>query len=190
VLEEALWQARAWRERHPALAGISVSVNVSARQIQMDDVTEMVVRALDSVGLAGDALTLEVTESVLADEVRVHDTLRRLRELRVRTSIDDFGTGYSSLALLHRMPIDTLKIDKRFVDELAHDRREQGAICKTIVDLARGLGMRVVAEGVETQGQYERLRDMRCTSAQGYLLGRPLSAADAARWIGAHLGEA
>jgi diguanylate cyclase (GGDEF)-like protein/PAS domain S-box-containing protein len=189
VLEEALWQARSWRERHRELACISVSVNVSARQIQMDDVTGMVAQALDAVGLGGDALTLEVTESVLADEARVHETLRALREMRVRTSIDDFGTGYSSLGLLHRMPIDTLKIDKRFVDELAVAEREQGAICRTIVDLARGFGMRVVAEGVETQAQYDRLREMRCSSAQGYLLGRPLAAPDAARWLEAHLGE-
>lgn len=182
VLDEALLQLRRWRDAHPRLGPLSMSVNVSARQIQMDDVAEVVANALAAAGLQGDALNLEITESVLAEGARVADTLARLRSLRVRTSIDDFGTGYSSLSVLHSLPIDALKIDKRFVDELAAGR-ERGTIVRTIVDLAHGLGMKVVAEGVETAEQLATLRAMNCSSAQGYLLSRPLSPADADRFL-------
>ncbi len=183
MLTQACRQVRLWQDAFPSLAPLGISVNLSVRQIQLDDIVSLVRNVLDDTGLPAELLTLEVTESMLAEDPRVTQTLLSLRDLRVRTSIDDFGTGYSSFSQLRRLPIDALKIDKSFVDELVHEGEDRGTIVRTIVDLARGLGMKVVAEGVETDVQLGRLREMHCASAQGYLLSRPLFAADMERFL-------
>ena len=134
--------------------------------------------ALRKAALDPGSLTLEITESVLVeDEGTSAGTLQRLKNLGVRLAIDDFGVGYSSLAYLKRLPADTLKIDRSFVRGLREDEADT-AIARMVVELAHTLGMKVVAEGVESEVQAERLRGMGCDMAQGYLYGVPMPAAE------------
>jgi diguanylate cyclase (GGDEF)-like protein/PAS domain S-box-containing protein len=156
---------------------LQLAVNLSARQFQRGEVVEQVEAILRETRLPPELLQLEITESVaMHDHARTLDTLHRLRGLGVRLSLDDFGTGYSSLSYLRRFPIDTLKIDRSFVGDLASDR-SAGGIVSAIIAVARELNMRVVAEGVETEDQLEYLRRQRCDAAQGYLLAPPVPAA-------------
>jgi diguanylate cyclase (GGDEF)-like protein/PAS domain S-box-containing protein len=176
ALREACARAAAWRRGgHPTLC---VSVNVSAVQFRRDDWVETVRRALRDTGLAPEALELEITESLLLQSVKeTSANLFELRALGVGVAIDDFGTGYSSLSYLHRLPITTLKIDQSFVCEIgnaAREGHEQAPIIRTIIALAHNLGMTVVAEGVETEGQRALLQQLGCERLQGYLLHRPL----------------
>jgi Amt family ammonium transporter len=133
---------------------------------------------LRATGLAPELLQLEITESAaMADADGAVTTLRQLKGLGVRIAIDDFGTGYSSLGYLQRFPVDLLKIDHRFVGGLARDEGD-AAIVRAVVGLAHTLGLRVVAEGVETAEQSQRLRELGCELAQGFLFGRPVPAED------------
>jgi EAL domain-containing protein (putative c-di-GMP-specific phosphodiesterase class I) len=170
VLREAARHYR--RLADVGLSGLRIAVNVSAAQFNEDlyrDV-EDVVRGL---GLPPGALELELTESVVMDcPERAAALMHRLAALGVGFSIDDFGTGYSSLAYLKRFPIDRLKIDRSFVQDLDQNAQD-AAICRTIIDLARSLGIAAVAEGVETPRQERWLREHGCGEMQGYLLGRP-----------------
>ena len=169
VLREACRQAKAWQSVWPLV----VSVNLSARQFQHPGLLEDVASALRDSGLAPDLLKLEVTESVAMDAgVGTIQTFQALRGLGARLAIDDFGTGYSSLAYLKRFPVDTLKIDRSFVNGVAEDEQD-AAIVRSVVALARTLGMRVTAEGIETAEQLEALRGMACDDGQGYLFARP-----------------
>ncbi|HTH94649.1 MAG TPA: EAL domain-containing protein [Rhodocyclaceae bacterium] len=173
VLRTALMQAVTWREQ--GLAGIHMAVNLSARLFDTR-VYEMVGRILEETGLPGEYVELELTEStVMRDVDRFVTELHRLRELGVSIAIDDFGTGYSSLAYLQRLPIDTLKVDKSFVRELGQ-RNTQVSIAAAVVSLARSLGLKVVAEGVENKAQYAHLINLGCTEFQGYLFSKPQSA--------------
>jgi diguanylate cyclase (GGDEF)-like protein/PAS domain S-box-containing protein len=177
ALREACARAVAWRRAgHPSLC---VSVNVSAVQFRRDDWVETVRRALRDTGLEPEALELEITESLLLQSVKeTSANLFELRALGVGVAIDDFGTGYSSLSYLHRLPITTLKIDQSFVCEIgnaAREGHEEAPIIRTIIALAHNLGMTVVAEGVETEGQRALLQRLGCERLQGYLLHRPLS---------------
>jgi EAL domain-containing protein (putative c-di-GMP-specific phosphodiesterase class I) len=136
-----------------------------------------VAAALHDADLDGSSLTIEVTESVLtADSGRIIGALDELRRTGVRVAIDDFGTGYSSLAALAELPIDILKIDKSFIDDITIDQTKF-AVGKLIIDLAHTLGLRTVAEGVERPEQAAALRELRCHAAQGYLFSRPLPVA-------------
>ncbi|WP_460831533.1 sensor domain-containing protein [Lysobacter humi (ex Lee et al. 2017)] len=154
------------------LPGLRIAVNVSAAQFN-DDLYHDVERLVRELELPPGALELELTESVLMDcPERAIALMHRLAGLGVRFSIDDFGTGYSSLAYLKRFPIDRLKIDRSFVQDLEGDTQD-AAICRTIIDLARSLGIAAVAEGVETRCQARWLREHGCGELQGYLLGRP-----------------
>ena len=183
VLETACRQAARWRRSRPAAPGnpaLFVSVNLSARQFMAADLVDDVAAILAETGLEPGALELEITESVVMDQsetgIRV---LRELRDHGVRLVLDDFGTGYSSLAYLKHLPLDTIKIDRSFVagiEEIA-DR----SIVDAVIALAHGLGIGVVAEGIETARQAERLRELGCTLGQGYLFSRPMPAAATTR---------
>ncbi len=173
VLREACAQMAAWRARGSEL---TVSVNISARQLDRDILVDDVRAALDVSGLDPSALTLEITETALMRNVE--DTARRLHELKalgIHVAIDDFGTGYSSLAYLQRFPVDCLKIDRTFTDALTRSR-ESEALVRTLVQLGKDLGLKTLAEGVETPAQLDYLRAQDVDEIQGFLLARPLSA--------------
>ena len=181
VLEEACRQAREWNEQHPETdAPLKMSVNISARQLQRpDELVREVVRVLEETRLASGSLVLEITESMLMGDAEHNvDVLGRLKALGIGIAVDDFGTGYSNLAYLKRFPVDLLKVDKTFVDGL-EDNPEDTAIVRAIVDLARAMGMRTVAEGIETTEQASLLRDLECEFGQGYYFSEPLPAAEA-----------
>ncbi|HEV7473337.1 MAG TPA: EAL domain-containing protein [Pyrinomonadaceae bacterium] len=177
VLREACLQLKRWQEKFPADDSLYMTVNLSAKQFGQPDLIDQVSRILEETGVDPNFLKLEITESVLMHDFETAAAmLFQLRALGVRLSIDDFGTGYSSLTYLHRFPIDTLKIDRSFVEVLDKDNVE---IVRTILNLAENLGMDVVAEGVETQEQMALLRNLACQSAQGYFFSKPLNIAAA-----------
>jgi diguanylate cyclase (GGDEF)-like protein/PAS domain S-box-containing protein len=170
--------AQAVRMREAGFPDFRVAVNLSARQFTDQLLVEIVSTALRESGLDPRALELEITESVAMENVQVTlDVLTALRALGIRIAIDDFGTGHSSLSYLKRFPIDTLKIDRSFVEDLP-DGFEDAAIVRSIIQLAHGLNLRVVAEGVETQAQLDFLRAHNCREAQGYYFSYPLPAAE------------
>ncbi len=175
VLLEACRQARRWRSWTP---GIDHRVSVNASRLQLADprFADQVAEALARAGLPATSLVIEVTESVLAFESgRVIASLDKLRRAGVRVAIDDFGTGYSSFAALAELPIDILKIDKRFVDNLVRDEQGRGFV-NAIMQLAHTLNLETTAEGVEQPEQYAALAALGCTSIQGYLFSRPITA--------------
>ena len=175
VLEEACRQGREWLDAGRVL---SVAVNISSRQFSDGTLVEAVRRALDTTGFPAAMLTLELTESaVMENSDRAVQLLEELKAIGVRFSIDDFGTGYSSLAYLKRFPVDALKIDRSFVADIADDENDR-MIVATVVAMARQLQLEVIAEGVETPVQLEFLSQLGCSACQGYLFGRPVSAAD------------
>ncbi|MBS0394041.1 MAG: EAL domain-containing protein [Proteobacteria bacterium] len=182
VMRQACLDAR--RFNRDAAAPLPVAINVSAGQFAGGDVASTARRAIDMTGIDAALVELELTESVLMQDVgsalRVfHD----LRQCGIRLSIDDFGTGYSSLQYLRRLPVNALKIDRSFVKDIADDK-SANAICTAVVTLGRSLGLEVVAEGVETVEQASALRARGCTRLQGYLIGRPMPATSVAAWIG------
>jgi EAL domain-containing protein (putative c-di-GMP-specific phosphodiesterase class I) len=171
VLEEAARQCRLWQDE--GQAGLSVSVNVSARQLQDPAFFDHVRQALLGARLEPDSLVLEVTESVLVmDIIRMSAVMQKIRDLGVHMALDDFGTGYSSLLYLKDLPIDRLKVDRSSVSGLGSSERDS-TIISTVVQLAHDLGLRVVAEGVETEAELRAVGSMGCDEAQGFLLGRP-----------------
>ncbi|MFK7964679.1 MAG: putative bifunctional diguanylate cyclase/phosphodiesterase [Burkholderiaceae bacterium] len=169
---------------HDALGTpMPVSVNLSARQLKQKDLVERMVHSAKVSGLAPGCLELELTESLLVEEAdRQVTLLHQLKANGIQLSIDDFGTGYSSLAYLKRFPIDRLKIDQSFIRDLESEEKD-AAIVSAAITLAHNLGMQVVAEGVETQAQHDRLVQMKCDSVQGYLHSRPLAYADLLAWL-------
>jgi diguanylate cyclase (GGDEF)-like protein/PAS domain S-box-containing protein len=176
VLQEACRQAQGWRQRHPGAPPVGISVNLSGKQLDDPHITVDVKEALRSSRLDPKTLALEITESVLMEnEDASVEVVERLRELRTEIHIDDFGTGYSSLSRLPRFPLQTLKIDASFVHRMG-SRRTDLEIVRSIVGLARKVGFGVVAEGVETAAQHERLRELGCGFGQGFYYARPLDA--------------
>jgi diguanylate cyclase (GGDEF)-like protein/PAS domain S-box-containing protein len=176
VLETACAQVARWHAQRPDMRPLGVSVNLSVRQLTQRDLEATVARALQRSGIEPSSLCLEITESILLEERNsVSDTITRVSRLGVRFALDDFGTGYSSLAYLTRLPIDGLKVDRSFVEELGRDRRST-AITTAIVRMAHALSLEVTAEGVETEPQARALRDLRCELAQGFHFHRPLPA--------------
>jgi diguanylate cyclase (GGDEF)-like protein/PAS domain S-box-containing protein len=174
VLREACLTLRRWQDHGPG--GLVMSVNVSVLQLLRGDFPGVVERVLADTGLSPQSLELELTESVvMANAEHTADKLHALRRLGVSLAIDDFGTGYSSLSYLKRLPINTLKIDKEFVDDLSLGS-DDAAITTTIIAMARALGLNVVAEGVETQAQMEFLRQHHCDEIQGYWLSPAMDA--------------
>ncbi|HEY8906404.1 MAG TPA: EAL domain-containing protein [Rhodoferax sp.] len=172
VLFEACRQARQWQLETGA--PVNMAVNLSARQLRDIDIVGLVVRALEETGLPAHLLELELTESMLVhDTLRVLHTLEALKEIGVSISIDDFGTGYSSLSYLKSFPLDYLKIDRSFVMDIPN-KPNSGAIVRAIIDMAHTLGMKVIAEGVETCQQLHFLLEQDCDEIQGYYFSKPL----------------
>ena len=180
VLGEACRQTKIWNDRFRSAQPLCISVNVSGRQFSRPELIGHVVRALEESGLDGKFLKLEITESVVMNDVEYASALlHQLSALEIRLSIDDFGTGYSSLSYLHRFPIHTLKIDRSFVSRMEADEKNV-EIVRTIAALARNLGLEVIAEGVETELQRARLIELECGFGQGHLFDRALGAGAAA----------
>jgi diguanylate cyclase (GGDEF)-like protein len=174
VLEQACRQLQAWQAAYDHELGLSMSVNLSSRELTHPDLVKVVGSILARTGLDGSNLRLEITESMLMENLDVACTvLTELRAMNICVSVDDFGTGYSSLSYLHRLPIDVLKIDRSFVAGLDVDE-EHLAIVRAIVTLSQSLGMEVVAEGIETAEQCAYLKTLDCQYGQGYLFSRPL----------------
>ncbi|ARU25593.1 hypothetical protein L665_01498 [Ralstonia solanacearum SD54] len=175
ILRAACDQLARWRRI--GLPHLRMSINLSGQAFSSGQLSGMVRGALTSSGLPGEAVELEMTEGILIrDDPSLHTLLTELRALGVSLALDDFGTGYSSLSYLHRFPIDTLKIDRSFVQDLPHVA-ERAAITRAIIMMAQAMGMKTVAEGVETAGQLEFLSEIGCDEYQGYLLTRPLEPA-------------
>jgi PAS domain S-box-containing protein len=171
VLEEVCWQAQEWAKQG---FDIKVAVNLSARQFQQKNLTAMLEKTLASTGLAPELLEFEITESaVMQDAEATRRILTELKAMGVTIAVDDFGTGYSSLAYLKRFPVDKLKIDRAFVRDITTDS-DDAAIVTAVINLAHTLGMKVVAEGVETLEQLHYLRAKGCDEAQGYYFSRPV----------------
>ena len=176
VIETACAQISAWRKAGFAIK--SLAVNLSPRQFADPALTEFIAQTLARFALPGDALELEITEGVVMQRPeRALQILRSIKALGVHIAIDDFGTGYSSLGQLKRLPVDTLKVDRAFIQELEQDEGDQ-ACTRAIITMAKALGLSVVAEGVETAGQASFLREQGCDLIQGYFYSRPCAAAE------------
>jgi diguanylate cyclase (GGDEF)-like protein len=176
ILRESCRQVARWRATTP-MEDLQLSVNISARQVTAPGLVETVAEALADSGLPPSALWLELTEGLLLESSDgTIETLEALRSLGLQLVLDDFGTGYSSLGYLRRYPIDVLKIDRAFVDDLGAEGDGDAAIVAAIVGMAHALDMDTVAEGVETAGQLARLTSLACDYVQGYHLGRPVPA--------------
>jgi len=179
VLKEACRQAKLWQEE--GYPPVTMSVNVSVVQLQQQDLVEQIQEVLDETGLAAEWLELEITESVVADDFeRITAVLEKLKALGIHVAIDDFGTGYSSLSYLTRLPLDKLKIDQSFVRTTD---QQSWAIVRAVVQLARSLKLKIVAEGVETMENMHRLRDLGCHVGQGYYFSRPVPETEFVEYI-------
>jgi diguanylate cyclase (GGDEF)-like protein/PAS domain S-box-containing protein len=183
VLHSACHQVRAWQLLHPAHAQLSINVNVSGHDLAHAGMRSRITRALADSGLQPQHLCLELTENILMSRLEgALPVLGELRRMGVSLAIDDFGTGYSSLSHLSTLPIDCLKIDRSFVNRLSPNPSSganEAAVVRSIILLGSSLGKSVVAEGIETPAQLQQLRDLGCRLGQGYLMARPLTAADA-----------
>ncbi|WP_256760792.1 bifunctional diguanylate cyclase/phosphodiesterase [Cohnella sp. WQ 127256] len=172
VLRNACLQMKAWQDK--GYSPIILSVNLSIRQFRQHDLCERIAKVLEETRLEPQWLELEITESIMADVKFATEMLERLKKLGVRISIDDFGTGYSSLYYLKRFPIDKLKIDRSFVNDVLTDRND-AAIVSGILAMASNLNLPVTAEGVESAGQVAFLKGLKCQEAQGYFYSKPVS---------------
>jgi diguanylate cyclase (GGDEF)-like protein/PAS domain S-box-containing protein len=173
VVEVACRQARVWQAQYPSDLPLLVSVNLSAKQFQQPNLADEMARVLRESGLPPSSLTLEITENaVMENAPTTFNALQELYALGIKLAIDDFGTGYSSMSYLKRFPVDYVKIDRSFVEEL--DEETDEVVASGIVSLVRALNMKAIAEGVETAEQLARLRQMGCEMAQGYYFSEPL----------------
>ncbi|MCR6651130.1 MAG: EAL domain-containing protein [Cellvibrionaceae bacterium] len=180
VLENGIRHCKHWLQQG---FQISMAMNLSARNLLDDRIVLDLKRLLREYDLPGYLVELEITEStIMADPGRAEAALARINRLGVRLSVDDFGTGYSSLAYLKRLPVQTLKIDSSFVRSMLNDEQDE-IIVNSTIHLAHNLGLRVVAEGVESPAVYQKLVDLGCDEAQGFYMGRPLPALEAERWL-------
>jgi diguanylate cyclase len=180
VLDAALRQRRAWSD---AGLDLTVAVNLSAGNLLETDLPDLIAELLARHGVAAGQLILEITESaIMSDETHSVDVLSRLSELGVRLSIDDFGMGYSSLSRLRRLPVDEIKIDRSFVAHMDSERGD-ALIVQSTIELAHNLGLRVGAEGVETETIWDRLGELGCDYAQGYFLCKPIPRDEMSEWM-------
>src|SRR5204863_5267318 len=175
VLENSCRQVGEWTS-HPENAGLFVSVNLSGKHFDQPNLVDQIQEILDNTGFDARRLKLEITETAVMENADAAiSMLRSIKQLGIQISIDDFGTGYSSLSYLHRFPIDTLKIDRSFVNAIERGT-ENSEIVRTIVYLAKALNLNVVAEGIENIRQFHQLNLLGCEYGQGYLFSRPLPA--------------
>ena len=189
VLGTACAQLVRW-SRDPSTAELTIAVNVSAQQFKQPDYVNQVLSVLERSGAVASRLKLELTESMLVNDV--DDIIFKMTALRaqgVRLSLDDFGTGYSSLSYLKKLPLDQIKIDKSFVRDVLTNPND-AAIARTVVTLANNMGLQIIAEGVETEGQRMFLAGIGCTAIQGYLLSRPLPINEFAAFLAAYNAKA
>jgi diguanylate cyclase (GGDEF)-like protein/PAS domain S-box-containing protein len=183
VLSEACERIHQWQREHPSDPPLAINVNLSRRQLLQADLIEQIRRILETTGLAPETLQLEITESaILENPEGAVELLRHLKSLDIELCVDDFGTGYSSLSSLQEFPVSVLKIDRSFIRGMGPEG-ERDEIVRAVVGLAHSLHMQVVAEGVETEGQLERLRAMGCDYGQGYLLCHALDAEGVERFL-------
>jgi EAL domain-containing protein (putative c-di-GMP-specific phosphodiesterase class I) len=185
VLAEACRQGERWRREVRGAPELRMSVNLSARQLGDPELLACLEKTLSETRMAPHLLSLEITESLLVEDVETATTmLHALKALGVQLELDDFGTGYSSLSYLKRFPLDALKLDRTFVSGLGSDPTEV-AIAAAIITMARALGMEVVAEGVENAAQLESLRELECPLGQGFYFARPMPAQAVPEFLGA-----
>lgn len=183
ILHEACLQMRLWQKKYPQMASMTMSVNLSGKQFRQVDIVEQVKTILFDTGLDAESLRLELTETVVMEDAETASKIfKQLRALGVQISIDDFGTGYSSLSYLHRFPIDILKVDRSFVGRMT-ENGGNAEIARTIVSLAHTMGMKVVAEGIEKDYQWQHLKDLDCEYGQGYLFSKPIESGLAEKMI-------
>ena len=182
VLQEGCRQVREWQKNCPQSPPLYISINLSVKQLAQPDLVEQVAVAVHSAGLDPAHLKLEITESMLMNAEAAIRMLSHLHALGVSISIDDFGTGYSSLSYLHRLPIGTLKIDQSFVSSISHSK-ESFEIVRTIITLAQSLNLSIVAEGIETKDQLEKLTDLNCHYGQGHFFSKALAVEWAASYL-------
>jgi diguanylate cyclase (GGDEF)-like protein/PAS domain S-box-containing protein len=176
VIRTAAGQLRKWQREFEMNPPLSISVNLSCRQFLQPDLVEQVQRALLDTGLDPRCLNMEITESAIMEQLgSASSALSKLKSLGIKLAMDDFGKGYSSLSYLHQFPFDTLKIDRSFIASIGHSG-ENSEIVRAIISLGKGLGLDVVAEGVETQRQLFQLKELGCQFGQGFSFARPLSA--------------
>jgi diguanylate cyclase (GGDEF)-like protein len=182
VFREACRQLRSWKQQFPQAASLSMNINLSAHQLKQAGLVEKIEQILLAYEIQGCDLKLEITESCFLETVASETAIvQKLKALGIGLCIDDFGTGYSSLSRLHEFPIDTLKIDRSFI---SHAELSRMAIVQTIVTLAHGLGMNVVAEGIETTEQLHKLQLLGCELGQGYLFSKPIDNKTASQLLG------
>ncbi len=183
VLSEACQQTQRWQREHPSDPPLTINVNLSRRQLLQADLVEQIRRTLETTGLPPETLQLEITESaILENPEKAVELLRHLKSLDIELCVDDFGTGYSSLSSLQEFPVSVLKIDRSFIRGMGPEGKRD-EIVRAVVGLAHSLHMRVVAEGVETEGQLERVRAMGCDYGQGYLLCHALDGEEVERFL-------
>ena len=188
VLHQACQQSQQWQERWGNDPPLTISVNLSAKQIEQPNLLTYIENTVQRSGLQSDQLKLELTESLLVERgEQITSRLKHLRSIGFQLIIDDFGTGYSCLSYLHQFPFDGLKLDRSFVHRLETDDQSQTIIC-TLVQLAENLNMQVVAEGIETIPQLEFLRQLNCQMGQGYYFSRPMNAIVAEQFIALQAG--
>jgi EAL domain-containing protein (putative c-di-GMP-specific phosphodiesterase class I) len=183
VMTEACRQINEWRQRYSGFEDLTVAVNLSSRQFLRRDFLNFVHQMLEESGLPPRHLKMEITESALMENIdTVAHTLSELRDIGIRISIDDFGTGYSSLSYLHRLPLNTLKVDRSFITDM-EIKQENQEIVRAIVTLAHNLHLNVVAEGIETTTQLARCRELNCEFAQGHYFSKALTVEDATKLL-------
>ena len=174
VLEESIKAHMNWKMKFDF--PMILSVNISSIQYNRQDFVPKVISLMSKYNMKPEELELEITESVLIDDFKsVISKMMELRDYGIKVSLDDFGTGFSSLSYLKGLPIDTLKIDKSFIDNITTDN-SSWIIAETIISMSKRLGFETVAEGVETKEQYEKLKEISCDLIQGFYLGRPVEA--------------
>ena len=189
VLDEACRQIHTWQIQYPKVPPLSINVNLSTRQCAQPDLVKNITKILKKNDLNPRSLKLELTESLIIEESgSTAAILTELRDMGIQVQIDDFGTGYSSLSYLHTLPIDTLKIDRSFISRLGTSPNNT-EIVQTIFSLAHSLGMKVIAEGVETNEQLSSLQAMNCEYAQGFLFAKPVNSMEAGNLLGKSNGK-